>query len=77
MKKHKYFHAITFKMSKEVGFRINYSKNGAGATGYFPKKLLDDSAFPFGNNDQLIIRIEEGKLIIEKRPFSDRVEGNP
>lgn len=39
-----------------------------GKTGiiYVPADLVKDTAFPFGNGDSLIIRIDGERLIIEK-----------
>jgi len=33
---------------------------------YIPKELYRDSAFPFRVGDELRLRIEDGKLVIEK-----------
>lgn len=58
---------MAFIVSNWADFRLHYLKEGGGATGYFSKKILDDSAFPFTSQDELVIRIEEERLIIERK----------
>ncbi len=41
-------------------------KVGSRHTIYLKKTLVDDSTFPFKVGESLIVRIEEGKLVIEK-----------
>ena len=54
---------------KEVSCKI-YVRKSKYQTSYFfyiPKALLTDSAFPFSIDDDLVMRIDSGKIIIEKR----------
>jgi hypothetical protein len=39
---------------------------GSRHTIYLKKELIDDSGFPFKVGDPLIVKIESGKLVVEK-----------
>lgn len=51
-------------MVREAPTKIN--KVGSRHTIYLQKILVEDSAFPFKPGEPLVIRIEEGKLVIER-----------
>jgi len=52
-------------MVKEVKVRLNVQK-GRGLLIYLPKKMTEDSAFPFKPREEVIVRIEGDKLIITR-----------
>lgn len=52
-------------MVAEVKTKIYTNRQGKVFI-FLPKKLTQDSAFPFQPGDQIIIRIEGGRLVIEK-----------
>ena len=52
-------------MVKEVKVRLNVQK-GRGLLIYLPKKMTEDSLFPFSPREEVIVRIERDKLVIEK-----------
>jgi len=54
---------------KEVSCKI-YVRKSKYQTSYFfyiPKSLLQDSAFPFSIDDELVMKIDGTKIIIEKK----------
>lgn len=55
---------MVLKVVRQVKTKIN--KVGSRHTIYLKKELIDDSGFPFKVGDPLKVKIEAGKLIIEK-----------
>jgi len=51
-------------MVKEAKSKIY--KVGSRHTIYLQKELVNDSAFPFKPNEELFVRIEDNKLVVEK-----------
>jgi len=51
-------------MVKETSTKIN--KAGSRHTIYLQKALVEDSMFPFKLGEQLVIRIDGEKLVIER-----------
>ncbi len=51
-------------MVKETKTKIY--KVGSRHTIYLQKDLISDSAFPFRPDEELVIKIEDDKLIVEK-----------
>lgn len=49
------------KITKTKIYRV-----GSRHTIYFPKDFINDSAFPFQVNEELVAKIEGGKIIIER-----------
>ena len=55
---------MVLKVVRQVKTRIQ--KVGSRHTIYLKKELIDDSGFPFKISDPLIIKIENGKLVVER-----------
>jgi hypothetical protein len=55
-------------MVKETRSKIY--KVGSRHTIYLQKELVSDSAFPFKPNDEVVIKIENDRLAVEKAPSS-------
>ncbi len=54
-------------MVKENSGRFGKASKGETGIVYVPADLVKDSSFPFTDGDRLQIRIESGKLIVEKK----------
>jgi hypothetical protein len=55
---------MVLKVVHQVKTKIN--KVGSRHTIYLKKELIDDSGFPFKVGEPLTVKIEAGKLIIER-----------
>jgi len=53
-------------MVAKTEIKANYRQDRGGWVIYLPKKLAEDSSFPFNAKDKLVAKIENKKLIIEK-----------
>jgi hypothetical protein len=54
------------KTVKEGEGRFQYASKGMTGIVYIPSDLVKDSTFPFQENEQVNIRIEGKRLIVEK-----------
>ena len=61
-------------MAKEDLGRFKYASKGKTGLIYVPSDVVRDSTFPFVENDQVLVKITNGGLLIEKVKRGTRKE---
>ena len=68
------FHKVTEMVDKVVTkFAVAKKKGKTGAIYrspriYLPTKLTDDSTFPFKEEEEVLVRVARGRLVVQKVP---------